>query len=74
MLLDETGADTTVDLAFGRPASNARVDGPVPPGHPRTAAVRLGGVIEPACMAFEGATNAASFEFDEPSAWTMRGG
>jgi transposase len=43
-----------------------RVDGPVPHGHRKvvtlTAAVRLGGVPEPACLAFDGATNAACFE------------
>ncbi len=42
-----------------------RVDGPVPHGHWKittlTAAVRLGGVPEPACLAFDGATDSACF-------------
>ena len=66
VFLDETGANTTMDRTHGRAASGKRVDGPVPHGHYRTttltAAVRLSGVIEPACMAFDGATDAATFE------------
>jgi transposase len=49
---------------YGRCASGKRVDGPVPHGHWKvitlTAAIRLGGVG--ACLAFDGATNAACFE------------
>ena len=52
--------------AYGRAASGKRVDGPVPHGHWKiatlTAAVRLDGVIEGACLAFDGATNATCFE------------
>ena len=67
VFLDETAATTTMDRTHGRAASGKRVDGPVPHGHYKTttltAAIRLDGVVEPACMAFEGATNAATFEF-----------
>lgn len=49
---------------YGRCASGKRVDGPVPHGHWKvitlTAAIRLGGVG--ACLAFDGATDAACFE------------
>ena len=42
-----------------------RADGPVPHGHRKvvtlTAAVRLGGVPEAACLAFDGATDTACF-------------
>ena len=52
----------------GRAPSGKRVDGPVPHGHWKvvtlTAAVRLGGVPESACLTFHGATNAACFEAD----------
>ncbi len=45
--------------------SGVRVDGPVPHGHWKvttlTAAVRLGGVPEQACLAFDGATDSACF-------------
>jgi transposase len=55
-----------MDRAYGRSASGKRVDGPVPHGHwlvtTLTAAVRLGGVPEPACLAFVGATDAMAFE------------
>jgi len=55
-----------MDRTHGRAPSGVRVDGPVPHGHwtvvTLTAAVRLGGVPEPACLAFDGATNAACFE------------
>ncbi|QDV34695.1 hypothetical protein ElP_25890 [Tautonia plasticadhaerens] len=55
-----------MDRAYGRAPSGVRVDGPVPHGHWKittlTAAVRLGGVPEPACLAFDGATDAAGFE------------
>ena len=66
VFLDETGASTNMDRTHGRGASGKRVDGPVPHGHWKmttlTAAVRLGGVIESACLAFDGATNTALFE------------
>jgi transposase len=55
-----------MDRTHGRAPSGVRVDGPVPQGHWKvvtlTAAVRLGGVPEPACLAFDGATDAATFE------------
>jgi transposase len=61
---DESGATTAMDRAYGRAPSGVRVDGPVPHGHWKavtlTAAVRLDGVG--ACLAFEGATDAACFE------------
>jgi transposase len=66
VVVDESGASTARDRTHGRCASGKRVDGPVPHGHWKvvtlTAAVRLGGVPEPACLAFDGATNAACFE------------
>ena len=66
VFLDETGASTAMDRTHGRAPSGVRVDGPVPHGHWKvvtlTAAVRLGGVPESACLAFDGATNAAAFE------------
>jgi hypothetical protein len=53
-----------MDRTHGRAPSGVRVDGPVPHGHWKTttltAAVRLDGVG--ACLAFDGATNAACFE------------
>jgi transposase len=53
-----------MDRTYGRAPSGVRVDGPVPHGHWKvvtlTAAVRLDGVG--ACLAFDGATNAACFE------------
>ena len=55
-----------MDRTHGRAPSGVRVDGPVPHGHWKvttlTAAVRLGGVPESACLAFDGATNTACFE------------
>ena len=55
-----------MDRTHGRSASGVRVDGPVPHGHWKvvtlTAAVRLGGVPEAACLAFDGATDSACFE------------
>ena len=54
-----------MDRTYGRAPSGVRVDGPVPHGHWKittlTAAVRLGGVPEPACLAFDGATDSACF-------------
>ena len=55
-----------MDRTYGRAPSGVRVDGPVPHGHWKvttlTAAVRLGGVPEAACLAFDGATDSACFE------------
>jgi len=55
-----------MDRAYGRSASGKRVDGPVPHGHwlvtTLTAAVRLGGIPESACLSFVGATDAMAFE------------
>jgi transposase len=66
VFVDESGASTAMDRTHGRAASGVRVDGPVPHGHWKvvtlTAAIRLGGVPESACLAFDGATNAAAFE------------
>ena len=66
VFVDETGATTAMDRTHGRAASGKRVDGPVPHGHwlvtTLTAAVRLGGVPEAACLAFVGATDAMAFE------------
>jgi transposase len=66
VFVDESGATTAMDRTHGRSASGKRVDGPVPHGHwlvtTLTAAVRLGGVPEPACLAFVGATDAVAFE------------
>lgn len=66
VFVDESGASTAMDRTYGRAPSGVRVDGPVPHGHWKvvtlTAAVRLGGVPEPACLAFDGATDAACFE------------
>jgi transposase len=66
VFVDETGASTAMDRTHGRAPSGMRVDGPVPQGHWKlitlTAAVRLGGVPEAACLAFEGATDTAGFE------------
>jgi transposase len=65
VFVDESGASTAMDRTHGRAPSGVRVDGPVPHGHWKvvtlTAAVRLGGVPEPACLAFDGATDAAAF-------------
>ena len=66
VFLDETGTTTAMDRTYGRAPSGVRVDGPVPHGHWRTltltAAVRLGGVPEAACLVFDGATDTACFE------------
>ncbi len=66
VFVDESGANTAMDRTYGRGPSGVRVDGPVPHGHWKTvtltAAVRLGGVPEPACLAIDGATNTACFE------------
>ena len=55
-----------MDRTYGRAPGGVRVDGPVPHGHWKvvtlTAAVRLGGVPEPACLAFDGPTDTAWFE------------
>lgn len=65
VFLDESGANTAMDPTHGRSASGKRVDGPVPHGHwnmtTLTAAVRLDGLIEPACQARPQATNAFWF-------------
>jgi transposase len=66
VFVDESGANTAMDRTHGRAPSGLRVDGPVPHGHWKvvtlTAAVRLGGVPEAACLTFDGATNTACFE------------
>jgi hypothetical protein len=66
VFVDESGASTAMDRTHGRAPSGVRVDGPVPHGHWKvvtlTAAVRLGGVPESACLAFDGATDTACFE------------
>jgi transposase len=66
VFVDESGASTAMDRTHGRAPSGVRVDGPVPHGHWKvvtlTAAVRLDGVPPPACLAFDGATDTASFE------------
>jgi transposase len=66
VFVDESGANTAMDRTHGRAPSGVRVDGPVPHGHWKvvtlTAAVRLGGVPESACLAFDGATDTACFE------------
>ena len=65
IFLDESATNTAMDRTHGRSASGKRVDGPVPHGHwsitTLTAAVRLDGVIEEACQARNGATDAAWF-------------
>jgi len=66
VFVDETGVSTAMDRTHGRAPSGVRVDGPVPHGHWKittlTAAGRLGGVPEPACLAFDGATDSTCFE------------
>jgi transposase len=68
VFVDESGASTAMDRTHGRAASGKRVDGPVPHGHWKvvtlTAAVRLAGVPESACLAFDGATDTTCFEAD----------
>ena len=62
--VDETGTNTAMARRYGRAPRGQRVDGPVPHGHWKvltlTAAVRLDGVG--GCLAFDGATNAVTFE------------
>jgi hypothetical protein len=62
--VDETGTNTAMARRYGRAPRGQRVDGPVPQGHWKvltmTAAVRLDGVG--GCLAFDGATNAVTFE------------
>jgi transposase len=64
VLVDETGTNTAMARRYGRAPRGQRVDGPVPHGHWKavtlTAAMRLGGVG--GCLAFDGATDAATFE------------
>jgi transposase len=64
VVLDESGATTAMTRRYGRAPRGERVDAAVPHGHWKvvtlTAAVRLDGVG--ACLAFDGATNAACFE------------
>jgi transposase len=66
VFVDESGASTAMDRAYGRAPSGVRVDGPVPHGHWKmttlTAAVRLDGVPPSACLAVDGATDTACFE------------
>jgi transposase len=66
VFVDESGATTAMDRTHGRAPSGVRVDGPVPHGHwlvtTLTAAVRLGGIPESACLSFVGATDAMAFE------------
>jgi transposase len=78
VLVDETGTNTAMARRYGRAPRGRRVDGPVPQGHWKavtlTAAIRLGGVG--GCLAFDGATNAATFEayVEEVLAPTLRPG
>ena len=62
--VDETGTNTAMARRYGRAPRGQRVDGPVPQGHWKvltlTAAIRVGGVG--GCLAFDGATNAVTFE------------
>jgi transposase len=64
VFLDESGATTAMTRRYGRAPRGARVEAAVPHAHwtvvTLTAAVRLGGVG--ACAAFDGATDAATFE------------
>ncbi len=64
MFLDESGANTAMARRYGRAPRGERVRAAVPHGHWKTttltAAVRLGGVG--ACLAFDGATDAACFQ------------
>lgn len=64
VFLDETGATTAMARRYGRAPRGERVDAAVPQGHWKTvtltAAVRLDGVA--GCLAFDGATDAATFE------------
>jgi transposase len=62
--VDETGANTAMARRYGRAPRGQRVVGSVPQGHWKavtlTAAIRIDGVG--ACLAFDGATNATTFE------------
>ncbi|MFO0952611.1 MAG: hypothetical protein U0835_15990 [Isosphaeraceae bacterium] len=73
VFIDESGASTAVERTHGRAPSGVRVDGPVPHGHWKvttlTAAVRLGGVPEAACLAFDGTTDSACFEAYVGGTW-----
>ena len=64
VFLDESGATTAMTRRYARALRGQRVDAAVPHGHWKvvtlTAAVRLGKVG--ACLAFDGATDAACFE------------
>ena len=64
MLVDETGTNTAMARRYGRAPRGQRVDGPVPHGHWKvvtlTAAIRMDGIG--GCLAFDGATNALTFE------------
>ena len=64
MWVDETGTNTAMARRYGRAPRGKRVDGPVPHGHWKvltlTAAIRSDGVG--GCLAFDGATNAVTFE------------
>lgn len=64
MFLDETGTNTAMGRRYGRAPRGVRVEGRVPQGHWKavtlTAAIRLDGLG--GCLAFDGATNAATFE------------
>jgi transposase len=62
--VDEVGANTAMARRHGRAPRGERVIGRIPQGHWKavtlTAAMRLDGVA--GCLAFDGATNAATFE------------
>jgi transposase len=64
VLVDETGTNTAMARRHGRAPRGQRIDGPVPHGHWKvltlTAAIRMDGVG--GCLAFDGATNATTFE------------
>ena len=78
VFLDETGSNTAMARRYGRAPRGVRVDGPVPHGPWKTvtltAAIRLDGVG--GCLAFDGATDAASFEsyVEQALVPTLRGG
>ena len=62
--MDEVGANTAMARRYGRAPRGERVIGRIPQAHWKavtlTAAMRLDGVA--GCLAFDGATNAATFE------------
>jgi transposase len=64
VFVDEAGADTAMARRYGRAPRGERAVGVVPQGHWKavtlTAAMRLEGVG--GCLAFDGATDAATFE------------